>query len=175
MAHDVFISYSSIDKTVADTIVASLEKNNIRCWYAPRDIQPGADWGEEIAKAINESSIFLLIFSGNANQSRRVLDELNMAITKESIIIPFRIEKLDPTGAMLLHLSSRHWLDAYVPSWKKHIDPLIRTIQSTMEKGEADSKFKQTKSAKKKKSGGLGPLALLLHLQLLQFLVFQNY
>jgi len=152
LAHDVFVSYSSKDKAVSDTLVAALEKNNIRCWYAPRDIQPGADWGEAIATAINESSILLLIFSSNANQSRRVLDELNMAIAKEVIILPFRIEKLDPTGAMFLHLSSRHWLDAFVPSWEKHIDNLIKSVLSNLENGEAGSGIKQAKSFKIKKS-----------------------
>lgn len=43
-AHDVFISYSSKDKPVADATVAVLEANGIRCWIAPRDIRPGADW-----------------------------------------------------------------------------------------------------------------------------------
>ena len=36
--HDVFISYSSKNKNIADAIVADLEQNNIKCWYAPRDI-----------------------------------------------------------------------------------------------------------------------------------------
>lgn len=42
--HDVFISYSSKDKKVADAIVADMEQHNIRCWYAPRDIRPGDEW-----------------------------------------------------------------------------------------------------------------------------------
>jgi phosphate/phosphite/phosphonate ABC transporter binding protein len=139
MPHDVFVSYSNKDKTVADTIVASLEKNKIRCWYAPRDIKPGGDWGEEIAKAIADSSIFLLIFSESANRSQRVLDELNLAITKETAILPFRIENLAPSGAMQLHLSARHWLDAYDPSWEEHIYKLTRAVKSNMKGVESGS------------------------------------
>jgi hypothetical protein len=44
MAHDVFISYSSKDKPLADGICANLEAVGIRCWTAPRDIGPGEDW-----------------------------------------------------------------------------------------------------------------------------------
>jgi len=128
MVHDVFISYSTKDKTIADTIVASLEQNQIRCWYAPRDIQASEDWGKAITNGILKSKMFLVIFSGNANQSQRVLDELNFAISKEIIILPFRIEKLEPDGAMGLHLSSRHWLDAYDPSWESHIGKLIKNV-----------------------------------------------
>ncbi len=132
MTIDVFVSYSTKDKIVADSIVATLEANSIRCWYAPRDVKPGSDWGDEIAKAINVSKVFLLIFSENANRSQRVLDELNLAINKEIPIVPFRIEKLDPTGAMSLHLSSRHWLDAFAPSWDKHLDRLVESVVSNL-------------------------------------------
>lgn len=132
MNHDVFVSYSSKDKGVADFVVASLEGEGIRCWYAPRDIPPGGDWGNEIVAAINEASVFLLIFSGNANKSHRVLDELNLAISKEIVVLPFRIENLDPVGAMQLHLSTRHWLDAFQPSWKQYTEKLTETISAVL-------------------------------------------
>jgi len=67
----------------------------------------------------------LLIFSGHSNRSKHVRDEIYYAISEEKIILPFRIENLDPTGAMRLHLSSRHWLDAYQPSWQVHINHLV--------------------------------------------------
>jgi len=43
-AFDVFVSYAIEDKLIADAIVAKLEAAMIRCWIAPRDIPPGADW-----------------------------------------------------------------------------------------------------------------------------------
>jgi phosphate/phosphite/phosphonate ABC transporter binding protein len=135
MVHDVFVSYSSKDKAVADALVASLENKNIRCWVAPRDIKPGKDWGNAIADAIAESKVFLLIFSNHSNQSQRVLDELNLAISEEIVVLPFRIEKLEPSGAMRLHLSTRHWLDAYDPSWKKYIDDLVETVSINIKDG----------------------------------------
>jgi len=36
VAHDVFISYSSKDKTIADAVCARLEMRGIRCWIARR-------------------------------------------------------------------------------------------------------------------------------------------
>ena len=173
MTHDVFVSYSTKDKIVADTIVAFLEKNNIRCWYAPRDIKPGADWGEAIAQAAGECKIFLLVFSSSANRSQRVLDELNLAITKEAVILPFRIEKLDPSGAMLLHLSSRHWLDAYSPSWQEHLTSLQKSITSILEGGvpaAGKDGLSTVKQVDKKKTGRrwwvFGSLGIVLSLAL---------
>ena len=46
MAHYVFLSHSVKDKAVADAIVARLEADSVTCWVAPRDVVPGADWGE---------------------------------------------------------------------------------------------------------------------------------
>ncbi len=134
MSHDLFISYSSNDKIVADAVVAALENRGIRCWYAPRDIKAGTDWGESITDAIGNSDLMLLIFSESSNQSKRVLDEVYFAISEGKTILPFRIENLDPSGAMRLHLSSRHWLDAYDPSWESHINKLIDTAASNLEK-----------------------------------------
>ncbi len=134
MNHDIFISYSSNDKIVADAVVSALENRGIRCWYAPRDIKAGTDWGESITNAISDCALMLLIFSESSNRSKRVLDEIYYSISEGKTILPFRIENLDPSGAMRLHLSSRHWLDAYDPSWEAHINKLIDTATSNLEK-----------------------------------------
>lgn len=44
MSHDIFLSYSSEDRTVADAVCAGLETQGIRCWLAPRCVEPGQDW-----------------------------------------------------------------------------------------------------------------------------------
>jgi len=36
MAHDVFVSYASGDKPVADAVCSTLESHGVRCWIAPR-------------------------------------------------------------------------------------------------------------------------------------------
>ncbi|MBG0788765.1 MAG: toll/interleukin-1 receptor domain-containing protein, partial [Anaerolineaceae bacterium] len=152
MAHDVFVSYSSKDKTVADSIVAAMENNGIRCWYAPRDIQPGDDWAEAITNAIDACQVFLMVFSENANQSQRVLDELNYAVSQEVVILPFRIENLIPRRAMMLHLSSRHWLDAYDPTWESHIKKLVQTVSVNLDKTLSDEEIEVPAQVEQRKA-----------------------
>jgi hypothetical protein len=132
MSHDIFVSYSSEDKAVADAVVSALENSGLRCWVAPRDIKPSADWGDSITEAISACKMVLLIFSGHSNRSKHVRDEIYLAISEEKTILPFRIENLDPTGSMRLHLSSRHWLDAYQPSWQTHIDRLVGSAADSL-------------------------------------------
>jgi hypothetical protein len=46
--HDVFVSYSSRDKAIADSVVHWLESAGVRCWIAPRDPVPGRNYGAQI-------------------------------------------------------------------------------------------------------------------------------
>ena len=129
MAHDVFVSYSNKDKNVANAVVAGLEGEGIRCWIAPRDITPGRSWGEAINEAIEGSRFMVIVLSANSNQSKQVVREVERAVAHNVIIIPFRIEDIDPTGAMAYFLSTEHWLDALTPPLEKHIQKLVQTIK----------------------------------------------
>jgi len=128
MAHDVFISYSFHDKQVADAICSALENAGIRCWIAPRDVMPGKEWGEAIVDAIGASKIMVLVFSSASNNSQQVLREVERAVHKNLIIVPFRIENVLPTRSMEYFLYSTHWLDALTPELEKHIDVLIDVL-----------------------------------------------
>jgi hypothetical protein len=136
MAHDVFVSYANKDKPVADAVVAGLESAEIRCWYAPRDIDPGSSWGEAINTAIENSRFMVILLSEKSNRSNHVVREVERAVANDVIIIPFRIEQITPTGAMAYFLSTEHWLDALTPPIKQHIDELVRTIQRFQAGGE---------------------------------------
>ena len=82
MASDVFVSHSIKDKAIAEAIVARLEADSVTCWIAPRDVVPGADWGESIIDAIESSRIMVLIFSRNADASPQIKREVERAVNK---------------------------------------------------------------------------------------------
>lgn len=110
--HDVFISHSSIDANIANAVCHKMEKNGIRCWIAPRDVNPGDDWASSITNAIKSSKVFVLIFSDNSNNSGQVSKELTLAINYHLMITPFKITKNKPSGSLEYLLSDIHWLDA---------------------------------------------------------------
>jgi hypothetical protein len=176
MAHEVFVSYSSKDKPVADAVVASLEQKGIRCWFAPRDVTPGTSWGQAIVDAIEASQIMVIILSENSNNSRQVVREVERAVANNVIIIPFRIENIAPTGAMAYFLSSEHWLDALTPPLEKHIEKLGSTIQLFLS-GDEDAVLKQRLStpaaqqpAKRRRSWPLPLAAILVSITILVIL-----
>jgi hypothetical protein len=138
MAHDVFISYSSNDQQAAMAVLHGLESEGIRCWMAPRDIRPGAIWAQAIMDAIATSRALVVVFTANANRSSHVLTEVDAAVRKGAVIVPFRIEDVMPDGAMAYHLRARHWLDALTPDLEDHVVRLaeqIRTLLATPSDG----------------------------------------
>lgn len=133
MAHDVFVSYSQKDKPIADAVVARLEQDGIRCWIAPRDILPGTSWGDAIVDAIAGSKVMVLVLSGNSNRSRQVIREVERAVASDVIILPFRVELIDPTGALAYFLGTEHWLDALTPPLEHHLDRLAGAVHLLVE------------------------------------------
>jgi hypothetical protein len=138
MAHDVFISHSSDDKTAADATCAVLESRGIRCWIAPRDIRPGADWGESIIDAINQARAFVLVFSSHANRSSPVRREVERAINRSLPVIPLRIENVTPEKSLEYFISMAHWLDAFNQPLEEHLNYLADILNSILDNKEVE-------------------------------------
>jgi hypothetical protein len=128
MAHDVFISYSTHDKTTADAVCVTLEANGIQCWIAPRDIIPGVDWGEAIIDAIQTSRMMILVFSSNANDSQQVRREVERAANRGLVIMPLRIENVTPIKSLAYFIGPLHWLDALTPPLERHLQNLNKAV-----------------------------------------------
>ena len=112
MAYDVFISYSHLNKNVADAICARLEADGVRCWYAPRDIEPGADWAESIIQTIESVKVMVVVFTDQSNSSKQVMNEIANAANANVTIMPFRLINAQPSGGIKYYFTSVHWLDA---------------------------------------------------------------
>jgi len=128
MVHNVFISYATPDKITADAVCAKLEQRGARCWIAPRDVRPGYNWAGEIAKAIPESTVVVLVFSSHANKSEQISREINLAASSSLPIIPFRIENVLPSGPLRYFIGPSHWLDALTPELEKSLAELAETV-----------------------------------------------
>ena len=125
---DVFVSYSSKNKNVADAIVAEFEKNGIRCWYAPRDIVPGASWVSAITEAIQSVKVQVLVFTDESNVSRQVMNEVAVAFNEGKTIVPFRLTDAKMSGEFEYYLSRVHWLDAVKPPLNDNVVQLRQYV-----------------------------------------------
>jgi hypothetical protein len=132
MAHDVFISYASGDKTVADAVCATLESQGVRCWIAPRDVVPGMAYGEAIIEAIQGCRIMILVFSSKANVSAHIPKEIERAVSKGAPVIPLRIEDVVPGKSLDYFIGNVHWLDALKPPLEGHLLRLAQNVQTLL-------------------------------------------
>jgi hypothetical protein len=135
MAHDVFISYASSDKAVADAVCHALESRRLRCWIAPRDVPPGANFRAAILEAIAQSRVLVLVLSAGANASRFVQAELGAAFDRGLSIVTLRREDVPLAPAVELCIRDSHWLDALTPPLEAHLVRLAEAVAQLLALG----------------------------------------
>ncbi|PXY02537.1 hypothetical protein DF185_00130 [Marinifilum breve] len=126
--YDIFISHSSKDKKVADSMCHFLESKSVKCWIAPRDVGPGLDYSAEIVRGIRNCRVFVLIISEKSNQSDDVNTELSLAYKNKLLIIPYKIEDVFLNENMYYFLGAKHCIDAS-PNPDKSLGKLYDQIQ----------------------------------------------
>ena len=131
-SHDVFVSYSQADRECAFDIVAWLEARDISVWIAPRDVLPTADWAENVIDAISAARIMVLVFSASTNESVQVRREVERAVHKGLVVLPFRVEDVLPIKSLEYFLSSQHWLDAFPPPREPYYQRLCTFLKAAL-------------------------------------------
>ena len=121
----LFVSHVTEDRVAALEIVGELERRGIPCWIAPRNIEPGKPFDDEIAAALDRCRAMLLVFSDQCNESEYIRREVTVAGESHKVIIPFRIEDAQPRRGLRVRLSDLHWLDGFV-SHERAIEELAR-------------------------------------------------
>ena len=112
MTGEIFISYRRADEVWARFLHRQLRAEGVEAWYDAL-VGPGQDWRGTTAKALEASQIFVLLFSENAAQSREVVKELAAATHEQKLVVPVRLQNIEPKGAFLYELASRNWVNAY--------------------------------------------------------------
>jgi len=75
----VFVSYAHDDKTLVYPELRRIRSFGIRVWY-DEGIEPGAEWPEAIATALDGATAFLVMITPGAVASRNVRNEINAAL-----------------------------------------------------------------------------------------------
>ena len=134
-----FISYASQDAAVANAVVGALERAGIKCWIAPRDVVPGALYADEIVRAINRSSLVVLVLSAQSIASPHVSKELERASSKRRRIIALRTDGADLPGAFEYFLSESQWIDAGTGNLDAAAAKLVEAVRSHLGVGPSSS------------------------------------
>src|SRR5882757_5998482 len=126
---DAFISYASHDAAVATALVEALERADVKCWIAPRDVTAGALYADAIVRAISGARVFILVLSENSIDSSHVGKEIERASSKKRPIIALRIDAAPLTPALEYFLSESQWVEAQTGSMEAAYAKLIDDIR----------------------------------------------
>ena len=133
MSHDVFISYSSKQKSIGDGVCHYLESHGCKCWMAPRDIPPGSDYGDLIEEAILQAKVVVLVYSENSFLSQWVRGEINTAFSEGKPIVPFRVDEMLIKGGFKIMLNRVHWIDAF-PEYADKLPDLLKSVLNLLDR-----------------------------------------
>ena len=129
---DVFISYASQDKAVAEAVYKALESAGVACWIAPRDVTPGEFYAESIAHAIDSAKVVVLVLSQSAAVSQHVLREVERAGSKRHAVVPFRIDLAPLPVGLEYFLNTSQWLDASATGVDRALPRLVEAVKNAL-------------------------------------------
>lgn len=95
--YSCFISYSSEDESFTKRLYADLQREGVRCWYAPEDLKIGEKLRPAIDQSIRVHDKLLLLLSQYSINSNWVESEVESALNEERkrneiVLFPVRLD-----------------------------------------------------------------------------------
>lgn len=153
---DVFISYNEHDKSVAETLLKTLEDAGITCWIAPRNVRstttillnrrleesPGYE--DAIYFAIDHSRAMIIIVSGKSMRSDHVKAEINRGKDSKLTFFPVRIEDTPLVPTFSYHLGRTQWINCFDGNSATRFASVLQDVKDFLEQNDAEIQLKIT-------------------------------
>jgi hypothetical protein len=133
--YDVFVSYRSIDKTVASDLARRLAKAHLKVWLDRRKLRGGESFDDEIDAALAKSrSVAVLVGPGGVGpwQKREIARAAENPRTR---LIPVLLPKVRPGCRLPLALAGLHRIDLTRGSDKDNTHALVAAIDGKPDRG----------------------------------------
>ena len=101
----VFVSYSHSDSDKVYTELLRFAGTGVPIWY-DEGIDPGNEWPDEVAAALDAASLLIVLMTPRAATSRNVNNEINFAIRRSKPVIAIHLEETLLPRALELQLGS---------------------------------------------------------------------
>ena len=141
---DVFVSYSRADSDFVRNLNNALQTQGKTTWFDQENIDPGADFQQEIYRGIATSDNFLFVISPSSVSSPYCNDEVDYACKLNKRIITVLHRLVDPAD---LHpkLAQVQWIDfnQHEGEFYPNFSQVIRTIEYDREHVRNHTKWSQ--------------------------------
>ena len=116
----IFVSYAHKD---SDRVFEEIKKFNeagYNVWY-DEGISPGNEWTKEIATALSNCTVFVVMITPTSAVRRNVQNEINFAITKHKRFIAIHLEKTELPDDMQLQIGTLQAIMKYNMSEEEYV------------------------------------------------------
>jgi uncharacterized protein YjbI with pentapeptide repeats len=120
-----FISFAGNDRNFADKISDDLQREGIRCWFAPEEMKMGDALRQEVDQLIRIQDKLLVVLSKFSIESAWIQKELKAALIEERnqnrpVLFLLRIDNsgMDAEKKWLVHLQQTHQIYDF-SAWEK--------------------------------------------------------
>jgi len=93
--HDIFLSYSTVDRERLVPLVAALERQGWSVFWDHRSVQIGEKWREVIEAAVCECRCVLVVWSQASVKSKWVREEASKG-SRRDVLLPIRVDDVLP-------------------------------------------------------------------------------
>ena len=125
----IFVSYSHKDGHLVFDEILRLDAGGYRIWY-DEGIDPGNEWPDEIAAAINRSAFFLVYITANAVDSANVRNEINFALNRHKPFLAIHLTQTDLTPGLEMRMGDIQAVLRY----RMNADHYYRKIEKSLPK-----------------------------------------
>lgn len=133
MLYDVFISYSSEDRYITDTVCVTLESQKLRCCIAYRGDVIEDFYETNVVSNIKNCKVLILVLSIDSNTSTEVRREVEFAVSNGMPVIAIKVTDVPTTQTIEYLLSSQPWVDVITPQSEGNFTQLVEVVKSTIE------------------------------------------
>ena len=102
---NVFISYAATDHDTAERVYEHLTGAGVRCWLDNIEVQPEADWLQQVEQAVKSASHGLLLLSPAAVRSPMAMGEFHDLLLEDKPVYIALIAEV-PANDLPFHLQN---------------------------------------------------------------------
>ncbi len=140
----MFISYSHMDSRAVYPIIGQFHKHEYNVWY-DEGIEPGIEWPEEIANALNNSKLFIVFISPNSVASENVRNEINFALAKKLPFIAIYLCETVLTPGLQLQIGAKQDIRKYLLDEDTFQRKYLNSFESVFKKQETKPRVPKPK------------------------------
>src|SRR6266567_8952428 len=132
---NVFISYASDTKPLAEELTRALESQGIEPWVDFKDLQPGQRWREELERAIDAAQWFVILVGSKSRATPWQEAEWSAALAsswadREKKLLPVVFGEGDPPPFLRNWVSLRIDPEREASTWTRHVLGALRNLRN---------------------------------------------